>query len=95
MITLGIIIGYFFIGMFVSLSYDMNDKEHAVGFGCIWPILLIVSIFNACMYLYKEIQKRKYSKEIRKHVIQQILKENNLSEDHIKFLKLLEHHSFE
>lgn len=90
MITLGIIIGYLFIGMLVSFSYSINDKEHAVGLGCVWPILLIVSIVNACMYLYKEMQKRKYSKEIRKQVIQQILKENNLSEDHIKFLKLLE-----
>lgn len=90
MFTLGIIIGYFFIGMLVSLSYSTNDKEHAIGSGCIWPILLIISIFNACAHLYKEMQKRKYSKEIRKQVIQQILKENNLSEDHIKFLKLLE-----
>ena len=90
MITLGIIIGYLFIGMLVSFSYSINDKEHAVGLGCVWPILLIISIFNACVYLHKEIQKHKYSKEIRKQVIQQILKENNLSEDHIKFLKLLE-----
>lgn len=90
MLTFGIIIGYVFIGMLVSLSYNMNDKEHAIGLGCVWPILLIVSIFNACMYLYKEMQKRKYSQEIRKQVIRQILKENNLSEDHIKFLKLLE-----
>lgn len=90
MITLGIIIGYICIGILVSFSYSMNDNEHAIGLGCIWPILLIVSIANACTYLYKEMQKRKYSKEIRKHVIQQILKEHNLSEDHIKFLKLLE-----
>lgn len=90
MLIFGIIIGYVFIGMLVSFSYSMNDKEHAIGLGCVWPILLIVSIFNACMYLYKEMQKRKYSQEIRKQVIQQILKENNLSEEHIKFLKLLE-----